>query len=118
MRAGSGRPPSGPPVDAKRHFRFEGEIGVVGDGSGMALTPDDLNGMVDRLRRERVDPDRAYDVAIFGLTDPSDPGRVVAYADAGATWWLESLSLLRGSIGQLTTIVDAGPPTAPDDPAG
>jgi alkanesulfonate monooxygenase SsuD/methylene tetrahydromethanopterin reductase-like flavin-dependent oxidoreductase (luciferase family) len=102
------------PGALRRAARYHGwiAIGVAEDGSKMALAPDDLGTMVDRLR-ERVDEDRAYDVAVFGLTDPSDRGRVAAYADAGATWWLESLSLMRGSIDQLREIVDAGPPTAP-----
>jgi alkanesulfonate monooxygenase SsuD/methylene tetrahydromethanopterin reductase-like flavin-dependent oxidoreductase (luciferase family) len=101
------------PGALRRAARYDGwiAIGVAEDGSGMALTPADLGSMVDRLQRERVDEHRVYDIAILGLTDPSDPGRVAAYAEAGATWWLESLSLMRGSIDQLRAIVDAGPPT-------
>ena len=100
------------PGALRRAARYDGwiAIGVAEDGSGMTLTPADLRTMVDRLRKERVDKDHAQDVAIFGLSDASDPGRVTAYADAGATWWLESLSLMRGSIAQLRAIVEAGPP--------
>ena len=102
------------PGALRRAARYDGwiAIGVSEDGSGMALTPIDLASMVSRLRSALVDADRAYDIAIFGLTDPSDPDRVAAYADAGATWWLESLSPMRGSIDQLMSIVDAGPPNA------
>ena len=105
------------PGALRRAARYDGwvAIGVAEDGSGMALTPADLATMVDRLRRQRVDKDQACDVAVFGLTDPADPGRIAAYADAGATWWLESLSLMRGSIEQLRAIVDAGPTTALDN---
>ena len=100
------------PGALRRAGRYDGwiAIGVADDGSGMNLTPDDLGRMVDDLQKERVDQDRPFDVALFGMSDPSDPGRVAAYAEAGATWWLESLSLLRGTIDQLKAIVDAGPP--------
>jgi alkanesulfonate monooxygenase SsuD/methylene tetrahydromethanopterin reductase-like flavin-dependent oxidoreductase (luciferase family) len=102
------------PGALRRAARYDGwiAVAVAEDGSGMNLAPDGLAGMVDRLQRERVDDNGACDVAVFGLTDPSDPGRVAEYAEAGATWWLESLSLMRGSIDQLLAIVDAGPPTA------
>jgi alkanesulfonate monooxygenase SsuD/methylene tetrahydromethanopterin reductase-like flavin-dependent oxidoreductase (luciferase family) len=105
------------PGALRRAASYDGwiAIGVADDGNGMALTPADLGRMVNRLRDEPVDEDRDYDIAVFGLTDPSDPGRIAAYADSGATWWLESLSLMRGSIDQLRAIVDAGPPTAPGD---
>jgi alkanesulfonate monooxygenase SsuD/methylene tetrahydromethanopterin reductase-like flavin-dependent oxidoreductase (luciferase family) len=102
------------PGALRRAGRYDGwiAIGVADDGSGMALRPDGFGSMVARLQRERDAGDRAFDVAIFGLTDPSDPGRVAAYGKAGATWWLESLSPMRGSIEQLRAIVDTGPPTA------
>jgi alkanesulfonate monooxygenase SsuD/methylene tetrahydromethanopterin reductase-like flavin-dependent oxidoreductase (luciferase family) len=102
------------PGALRRAARYDGwiAIGVAEDGSAMALTPADFGSMVERLQRGRADENRVFDIAIFGLTDPSDPGRVAAYAEAGATWWLESLSLMRGSIDQLRAIVDAGPPTA------
>ena len=33
-----------------------------------------------------------------------------AFGDAGVTWWLESLSPMRGSLDELRRIVEAGPP--------
>lgn len=101
------------PGALRRAARYDGwiAIGVAEDGSGMNLTPEGLGRMIDDLRQERVDQDRPFDVAIFGLSDPADPGRIAAYAEAGATWWLESLSPLRGSIDELEAIVLGGPPT-------
>jgi len=32
------------------------------------------------------------------------------YADAGATWWLESLHGMRGSFEELLQRIEAGPP--------
>jgi len=32
------------------------------------------------------------------------------YGTAGATWWFESLSPMRGSVDELERIVGAGPP--------
>ena len=100
------------PGALRRAARYDGwiAIAVAEDGSGMNLSPDGLRSMVDRVRTERGPESRVFDVAVLGLAEPSDPGRVAAYAEAGATWWLESLSLLRGSIDRLEAIVDSGPP--------
>ena len=102
------------PGALRRAARYDGwiAIAVAEDGSGMNLTADGLRSMVDRVRTERGADSRVFDVAVFGLTESSDPGRVAAYAEAGATWWLESLSLMRGSIDEVQAIVEAGPPAA------
>jgi alkanesulfonate monooxygenase SsuD/methylene tetrahydromethanopterin reductase-like flavin-dependent oxidoreductase (luciferase family) len=89
-------------------------IAVAEDGSGMNLDPEAFGLLVARLDAERAAAGRAadpFDVAVFGLSDPAQPGLVGRFAAAGATWWLESLSPLRGSLGDLLAIVEAGPPT-------
>jgi hypothetical protein len=79
----------------------------------MVLESERLAEMVRTIRAERSARGRAdepFDVAVFGFTG-SDGGAVTeAFAAAGATWWLESLSPMRGSIEALTAIVEAGPP--------
>jgi hypothetical protein len=70
--------------------------------------------MVERLRTERalLGLDGApFDIAVFGFSDPGGSGLVHAYADHGATWWLESLSPMRGSVEALVQLVEAGPPS-------
>jgi hypothetical protein len=51
-----------------------------------------------------------FDVAVFGLSDPAGARSIHGFADRGATWWLESLSPMRGSTDELLAAVEAGPP--------
>ena len=50
-----------------------------------------------------------FDIAVLGVAG-LDGTSVADYSDAGATWWLESLSPMRGSIDELEAIVRDGPP--------
>ena len=88
-------------------------IAVSDDGSSMVMGPERLAEMVATIQAERVALGRAdgpFDVAVFGLAGRGSGAVTGAFADAGATWWLESLSPMRGSIDALTSIVEAGPP--------
>jgi len=88
-------------------------IGTSDDGTTMTLTPEALAAMVQRIHEERSvtgAPAGPFDVAVLGLSDPPGDELVGAYRDAGVTWWLESLSLQRGSLDELVARVDAGPP--------
>jgi hypothetical protein len=79
----------------------------------MALSPEAFGEMVDRIQAERESTGRRvepYDVAVFGLAEPGGAELVASYADRGATWWLESLSPMRGSIDELLVVIGAGPP--------
>jgi alkanesulfonate monooxygenase SsuD/methylene tetrahydromethanopterin reductase-like flavin-dependent oxidoreductase (luciferase family) len=107
------------PGALRRAARWEGWIALAisDDGGRMVLAPEAFGGMVDRLREERqsIGATGDADVAVLGLTDPVDvarPAVVGAFADAGATWWLESLSPLRGSLDANLAVVQAGPPRA------
>ena len=56
-----------------------------------------------------------FDIAVEGATDgPDEAQRVAAYADAGATWWVEALGWWRGDMAAAMSRVIAGPPTRPD----
>jgi alkanesulfonate monooxygenase SsuD/methylene tetrahydromethanopterin reductase-like flavin-dependent oxidoreductase (luciferase family) len=90
-------------------------IAVTEDGSAIALAPDAFGAMVERLRAERVALGRAddpFEVAVFAYSHAGPAGAELAagYADAGATWWLESLSGMRGSVNDLLARIEAGPP--------
>ena len=103
------------PGALRRAARWDGWIAmaVTEDGSTMNLSPAGLADMVGRLRGELASAGRAeapFDVAVFGLSEPSGTDDVAAFGAAGATWWLESLSPLRGSLDELLARVDAGPP--------
>ena len=59
-----------------------------------ALTPDDLRAIVQLIREERGDL-CGFDVVMAGATAgnaaAADAAIVAPYAEAGATWWLESI---------------------------
>jgi alkanesulfonate monooxygenase SsuD/methylene tetrahydromethanopterin reductase-like flavin-dependent oxidoreductase (luciferase family) len=85
-----------------------------------ASGPDPIRDVVSYVRRERPsDRAKPFDVIVEGTTPADDPAAAAAlaraYADAGATWWIEadwtnaSVDLMRARIG-------AGPPRSPDDP--
>jgi hypothetical protein len=49
-------------------------------------------------------------VAVDGYSEASDPTLPRAYGAAGATWWLESIHGVRGTLGEMVARVGAGPP--------
>jgi alkanesulfonate monooxygenase SsuD/methylene tetrahydromethanopterin reductase-like flavin-dependent oxidoreductase (luciferase family) len=54
----------------------------------------------------------SLEVALEGATgSPADAARVAAYADAGATWWIEGLGWWRGDLDAARARIAAGPPT-------
>jgi alkanesulfonate monooxygenase SsuD/methylene tetrahydromethanopterin reductase-like flavin-dependent oxidoreductase (luciferase family) len=103
------------PGALRRAARLDGWIGIATseDGSSLALTPAAFGDMADRLNAERAIAGRLgepFDIALFARSEPSERALVRAYGEAGATWWLESLSPARGSITELLARVEAGPP--------
>jgi alkanesulfonate monooxygenase SsuD/methylene tetrahydromethanopterin reductase-like flavin-dependent oxidoreductase (luciferase family) len=103
------------PGALRRAARWDGWIGIAvsDDGSEMVLSPEAFGEMVDRLQGERTAAgraDAAFDIAVFGFSGPDERDLVGSFAEAGATWWLESLSPRRGSLEQLLRRIEAGPP--------
>ncbi len=102
------------PAAMRRAARLDGWslVGTTDDGSGMALTPADVAARVARVSAERASLglDGPFDVSVLGRSDLLGPGALQAFQDAGVTWWLESLSPMRGSVDELRRICAAGPP--------
>jgi alkanesulfonate monooxygenase SsuD/methylene tetrahydromethanopterin reductase-like flavin-dependent oxidoreductase (luciferase family) len=103
------------PGALRRAARYDGwiAIAIAEDGSGMNLAPDALAAMIGRIGEDRAVAGRAdqpFDVAVFAMSGPGDRDLVRSFADGGATWWLESLSPMRGSVAELRAVVAAGPP--------
>jgi alkanesulfonate monooxygenase SsuD/methylene tetrahydromethanopterin reductase-like flavin-dependent oxidoreductase (luciferase family) len=98
----------------RRAARWDGvfPIKARADDSG-TLTPDEVRELVAYIRshRESAAP---FDVVIYGATPADDPARAAAlvapYAEAGLTWWQESLSGFRGPVELTRARIRQGPP--------
>jgi alkanesulfonate monooxygenase SsuD/methylene tetrahydromethanopterin reductase-like flavin-dependent oxidoreductase (luciferase family) len=98
---GGNRPPS-----LRRAARWDGWIADSSGIGGRMLSPEDLARSIETIRAARRS-ERPFDVAVLAQGDEGDP---VAYEAVGATWWLENLHERRAPAGELTRIVEAGPP--------
>ncbi len=90
------------PASLRRAARWDGWLADSADPTGMTLSPDDIARSVAVIGR----PDD-FEIAVLGQRDRGDPA---AYAQAGATWWLENLHDERGSINEVLALVQQGPP--------
>jgi hypothetical protein len=75
----------------------------------MAKDPGQIAAMVAEIRRYRA-TDAPFEVAVDGYTEPGEKGLPRAYEEAEATWWLESVHGMRGSVEEMVGRVRAGPP--------
>ena len=87
---GAGVWPNKPPF--RRAARWDGIVPMKKGGA--MLTPDDLREIVAYVGQQRSSA-APFDVVLGGATPNDDPAQgaaiVAAYADAGATWWLENV---------------------------
>jgi len=95
------------PAPFVRAARFDGVVpGKVGHEQGAELTVDDLAAI--RVTVGRTD---GYDYVVSGRTDsPTDTEALHAWADAGATWWIEALHPFMGQADAMRARLRAGPP--------
>ena len=75
----------------------------------MAKSPERIAEMVAEIRRYRT-TEAPFEVAVDGYSESGDPGLPHTYGAAGATWWLESIHGMRGTLGEMMARVEAGPP--------
>jgi hypothetical protein len=83
------------------------------DGNGMAMSPATFAEQVAIARQAREALGLAaqpFDIAVLGVSDGGRTETSVVFGEAGATWWLESLSPMRGSLDDLEAVVRVGPP--------
>jgi alkanesulfonate monooxygenase SsuD/methylene tetrahydromethanopterin reductase-like flavin-dependent oxidoreductase (luciferase family) len=102
------------PGGVRRAARWDGWIAVAMnmDGTSMDMTPAAFGVLVEVVGAERAAVGRAtepFDIAVLGVSEEG-ARPAPAFAEAGATWWLESVSPMRGSVVDLEAIVRAGPP--------
>lgn len=85
------------------------------DGTGdRQLSADEVAGVLDAVRGAGLPADRLFDVAVRGNASPALPERLPPVdfkdlAEAGMTWWMESLIHV-GTLELSMQVVDAGPP--------
>ena len=92
----------------RRAARWDGWAPDSAGLDEMRLSPDDLSAKLEELHGFRADVTEPFDVAVFGYSDSGTdtPG---AYAEAGATWWLEYFHDRRGDLDSARQRVAAGP---------
>jgi len=95
----------------RRAARWDGAIPL---GRGFP-EPKDVNEVRHFILGQRKDSS-PFDIAVIGAAHShtkkgkKDPGKVLKYAEVGATWWLEALYLERNSVEEMRTVIQAGPP--------
>ena len=97
----------------RRALRYDGLLPNVLDETGKMtdLTPEKVREM--RLYADEQKPDEPFDIVVEGTTvgdDAGDAARVGAFAEAGASWWLESMWEAPNGPRELLWRIRAGPP--------
>jgi alkanesulfonate monooxygenase SsuD/methylene tetrahydromethanopterin reductase-like flavin-dependent oxidoreductase (luciferase family) len=100
----------------RRAARWDGWLAPATSPDGMAKDPERIAEMIAEIQHHRR-ADTPFDVAVDGYSDPGDPALPRAYEAAGATWWLESIHGMRGSVEETMARVEAGPPEEGGDDA-
>ena len=93
--------------------RAAGCDGIFPIRENRILAPDEVAGLLTELRRAGLPEGRAFDIAVAGNASPAWQEPVTAdlagLAQAGTTWWMESL-IHFDPLELSLEIVDAGPP--------
>lgn len=95
----------------RRAARWDGWLASAAnlDGSiGMSKSPEKIEELATDILRHRTS-DTPFDIALDGYSEPDTPEIPQSYAEAGATWWLESIHGRRGSPEEMLARVEAGP---------
>jgi alkanesulfonate monooxygenase SsuD/methylene tetrahydromethanopterin reductase-like flavin-dependent oxidoreductase (luciferase family) len=100
--------PKKPPF--RRAARYDGVVPVIGDLK-TTIAPAQVRELIDFVRRLRSENSH-FDVAQFGATpgDKRDIEIVSSYAQAGVTWWLETIVPGRHSLADARKRICVGPP--------
>ena len=93
----------------RRAARWDGWITSAIDETQVVVCPPDALAVSVAYLREQGAGD-GFDVAVNGTTTAGERGLVPEYAEAGATWWFESVFGLRGTHEEMLARVEAGPP--------
>jgi alkanesulfonate monooxygenase SsuD/methylene tetrahydromethanopterin reductase-like flavin-dependent oxidoreductase (luciferase family) len=109
---------SGAWSDKKAPFRraacWDGVVAICGTGENRAILPDEINAIKAYVTKYRISND-PFDIVVILWSDGEHSAKelqeIERYKDAGATWWLEDLSLERfSSVGDARKRLSKGPP--------
>jgi len=93
----------------RRAAKWDGwVVGGVNEEAKMIKTPEDMAAAWAYIRSFR-EQTASFDIAMSGVSEPGDVDLTGAYAQAGVTWWLESIFDLRGSMEKMLERIYAGP---------
>jgi alkanesulfonate monooxygenase SsuD/methylene tetrahydromethanopterin reductase-like flavin-dependent oxidoreductase (luciferase family) len=95
----------------RRAARWDGLAPLrQGTPEGKLLTPDEMREMLAYVSEHR-EGDGPYDAAQFGVTrGPDDTSLVGAFAEAGATWWVEGVFTWLMDLDYTRKRIRSGPP--------
>ncbi|MHB8648083.1 MAG: LLM class flavin-dependent oxidoreductase [Thermomicrobiales bacterium] len=97
----------------RRALRWDGIVPQKSDGTGTAMTPADIAAMKAFIDAERGET-TPYDIVSEGETPGDDHARAIAivrpFAEAGATWWMETRWSGQNGPEEIRTRLRQGPP--------
>ncbi|HYO50153.1 MAG TPA: LLM class flavin-dependent oxidoreductase [Chloroflexia bacterium] len=107
-------------ASVRRAARYDGVLASkMSDSGGFSQpTPDDIReikAFVDKQRSEAgLDTGMPFDIVVEGVTPGKDPEKTKAIleplAEAGATWWIESMWMVTGGMKAVRKRIAQGPP--------
>ena len=89
------------PRALRRAARWDGWFADGSDQERNVLSPEDVAASL-----ARIEPRSGFEVAFIGYAEQVEVG---AYAEAGATWWIENVTAARGGADGALDVVRAGP---------
>ena len=97
----------------RRAARWDGVFPIKVENGEFIMRPDILHEILEVVREHRTSH-APYDIVGSGVTDPSKSKEnqelIRAYADVGATWYLESVDHFSYSLPQMHERIRSGPP--------
>lgn len=103
------------PKSMARAFRYDGVIPQYAEDQGIVshATPERVRGIAEAAQAARPADTGPFDIITEGVTPAHDPAaaraQVAPYAEAGATWWIES-RWEGATVESLRERIAAGPP--------
>jgi len=97
----------------RRAARWDGTIAICGTGEDRPILPDEVRAIGAYIKQYRTNDD-PFDIVVMlwseGGRAAEELQGIAQYIEAGATWWLEDLSLERFSLKEARGRIHNGPP--------